>query len=286
MESPMEVIKRRKSVRTYEENKPVNKEEINRIQDLLNEEQIGPLGNPVRFRLLDLGQLSARQLRALGTYGLIRGARFYLLAAIPDGEGALEDCGYCMERIILEITALGLGTCWLSGTFRRSSFARQMELEENELLPAISPVGYPGEKKRMAEKLMKIGTRSEKRKPWSQLFISCDGLSPLTEKEAGPYAEPLEAVRLGPSSMNLQPWRIVRDPEGDFHLYLKGRRENQRTDNPLDSQRIDMGIAMCHLELVARHKKLEGSWKRLEGLLDSEPPMGNLEYVASWIEKT
>jgi len=47
-----------------------------------------------------------------------------------------------------------------------------------------------------------------------------------------------------------------------------------------DLQRVDLGIALCHFELVARERGLPGRW-----LLD-EPDLGplgpGLEYTATW----
>ena len=34
---------------------------------------------------------------------------------------------------------------------------------------------------------------------------------PLTEEEAGDYQFPLEMLRLAPSAVNKQPWRVVAD---------------------------------------------------------------------------
>ncbi len=285
MRNIMEIIKKRESVRTYDENRPIEGEILAQLKEIIQGKQVGPMNNKIRFRLLDMGKVSGQELRKLGTYGIIKGARFFLLGAVEDKEGSLEDYGYCLEKLVLQATALGLGTCWLSGTFRRSSFARQIEITPEELLPAISPVGYPAGRKRFVEKLFKAGTRSDKRKPWEKLFIGSDGLLPLPPEEAGKFKEVLEEVRLAPSSGNLQPWRIIRDEDGDFHLYLKGKREGKRPEGRIDSQKIDMGIAMCHFDLVAEERELKGGWARIEALKDSEPPLGDLEYISTWKEK-
>ncbi len=285
MQNIMEIIKKRESIRTYDEKRPIEGDILAQLEEKVQEKHVGPMNHQVRFRLLDMGKVSGQELKKLGTYGVIKGARFFLLGAVEEKEGSLEDYGYCMEKLVLESTALGLGTCWLSGTFRRSSFAKQMELGPEELLPAITPVGYSAERKRFVERLFKAGTRSDKRKPWDKLFIGPDGLLPLPPEKAGKYQEVLEAVRLAPSTRNLQPWRIIRDEDGDFHLYLKGKREGKRPEGRVDSQKIDMGIAMCHFDLVAEEKGIEGNWHRIEALKDSEPPLGNLEYISTWKER-
>ena len=278
MKNVMEIIKKRESIRTYDDTKPVSEEDRCRLEECMMDNRVGPLGNAVRFCLLELGRVSRDELRRLGTYGVIRGAGLYLLGAVPDAAGSMEDLGFCMERIILETTALGLGSCWLAGTFRRSSFARQMGLEEGELLPAISPIGYAADKKSVLEKMMKMGARSQRRKPWHELFFSGDRKTPLTETEAGIYREALEAVRLGPSASNRQPWRIIKDLEGRFHLYLQENRFYNRALGKIRIQNMDMGIAMCHFSLVAGVTGIPGRWLREARTKD----IFDLSYIASW----
>ncbi len=276
----MGIIKKRKSIRTYDENRPVGEKDRFRLAECIKENGVGPFGNGVRFRLLDLGQVSGAELRRLGTYGVIRGAGLYLLGAVSEGEGSMEDLGFCMERIILEATALGLGSCWMAGTFRRSSFARQMELRDDELLPAITPIGYAAARKSLIEVIMKRGAVSHRRKPWDALFFAADGQSPLTKKEAGDYVDALEAVRLGPSATNRQPWRIVKDREGSFKLYLRENLIVNRSLGKIRVQNIDMGIAMCHFFLVARSKGRSGKWVGKTGVED----IRGLSYIARWQE--
>jgi hypothetical protein len=50
-----------------------------------------------------------------------------------------------------------------------------------------------------------------------------------------------------------------------------------------DLQRLDIGIAMCHFELTARHQRLKGEW------VSSDPGLPlidkNTVYIAMWNEK-
>ena len=48
-----------------------------------------------------------------------------------------------------------------------------------------------------------------------------------------------------------------------------------------DLQRIDMGIAMCHFELVAQQCGLKGCWEVDDPGL--EKPGESIEYTVSWI---
>ncbi|WP_241423477.1 nitroreductase family protein [Candidatus Contubernalis alkaliaceticus] len=274
----IEIIQKRRSVRTYS-NISVGTETKEKLEKIFEEHKKGPFNNIMRFRLLDLGNLEIGEMRKLGTYGVIKGAKLYILAAVKEGTRCMEDVGYCMEHIILKATSFGLGTCWLAGTFKRSSFAEQMQLSEDELLPAIIPVGYPAEKAALVERMMRFGVKARHRKPWEELFFKEDGKTPLRKEDAGNYKEVLEAVRLGPSATNRQPWRVIKDNKGLYHLYLQENSFYNRALGKIRLQNIDMGIAMCHFELAAGQLGIKGRWQEVTPGLD----LTGLDYIVSWV---
>lgn len=237
----------------------------------------GPFGSSVRLGLLELeeGQrIGAR----LGTYGVIRGARSFLAGAVRRSAMDLEDFGFVFEEAVLKATELGLGTCWLGGTFKRSSFAAALRLAEDELLPAVSPVGYPDGRRTMIDAAFRAVAKSATRKPWHELFFLGTLAQPLSPEKVGPYATPLEMVRLAPSASNRQPWRVVWDGEQSaFHFFLQ-RSRGYRVPGAVDLQRVDMGIAICHFTLAAQEMGLHGRWQRLP----AAPLQETLHYIASW----
>ena len=92
----------------------------------------------------------------------------------------------------------------------------------------------------------------------------------------------LEAGRLAPSTVNGQPWRILKaEGQNLFHFYLQRKRTYERIPG-VDLQRIDMGIAMCHFELTAQELNLRGRWEIKERGIEPVPP--KMEYVVSWAE--
>jgi nitroreductase len=277
MDKVFDIISQRISVRSYSE-RAVEESLRDELVRICSNPGHGPFKAPVRFKMLDMDPLEKAELKALGTYGVIKGANLYILAAVEEGPGALDDIGYLLEKIILQATAAGLGTCWLGGTFRRSAFAAKMNLLPGEMLSAITPVGYPAKQISATDSMMRFGARSSKRKSWKELFFAGDGLTPLDEKVTGDYRDALEAVRLGPSASNKQPWRIVMPEPGIFNLYLKENKIYNRIMGKIRIQRLDMGIAMCHFELVARELGLPGCW--LTDLPAKQLP--GLTYVATW----
>ena len=129
----------------------------------------GPFDEKVVFKILD----SKEHINGakLGTYGIIKGATKFIAAKIKEGEFALEELGYEMESLVLYATALGLGTCWIGGTFKKGQFAKAMEVESGEILPIISPIGYESENKSFVEKTMRRFSNCDYRKPWNKIFF-------------------------------------------------------------------------------------------------------------------
>jgi hypothetical protein len=183
-------------------------------------------------------------------------------------------------------TDLGLGTCWLGGSFSKSNFARKISAGPDEQVPAVAAVGYSAEKRRWLDSFIRRQAGSDGRRPWARLFFDRTFAGPLSPEAAGAYASPLEMVRLGPSASNRQPWRIIKDGQA-WHFYLQRTRGygtgSMAIFKMADLQRVDMGIAMSHFELTAQEAGLPGKW------IISEPdivkPDGLTEYTVSWVEK-
>ena len=269
-----ETIQQRYSVRTYDA-KPVN-ETIR--QDILNYAKTltNPLGPHTHFQFIDV--TTSDQGQKLGSYGFIKGASLFLGSTIPDEPGALEALGYEYEQLILYMTSLGLGTCWLGGTFNRSAFASAMEIREGDLFPILSPVGYPAAKKRIGEDFFRRALKANQRKPWDKLFFAEDFSFPLTKEAAKLYQYPLEMLRLAPSAVNNQPWRVLLK-DGIYHFLLY--RSTGESSGTMDMQRIDLGIAICHFHLAALEAGLTGHFEKLSLTADILPK--NTSYIISWI---
>ncbi|MFH2103476.1 MAG: nitroreductase family protein [Chloroflexota bacterium] len=278
-----EIIRERFSCRSYSQ-EPIPADIRADLVGFLSSRQDGPFGTRSRFDLVAASEQDRSSLRGLGTYGFIRGATGFIVgAAIPQGL-YLEDYGYLLEEIILYATGLGLGTCWLGGTFTKSSFARKIALREREEVPAVAAVGLIADPGKARNGFIRNVAGSHQRRPWERMFSDGQFGVPLTSEQAGDYAIPLEMVRLGPSASNRQPWQVVK--AGDlWHFYLRrteGYREGTFSQalKMSDLQRIDIGIAMCHFELAARELGLKGAWVIREPGI--ERPNKLYGYIASW----
>lgn len=278
-----EIIRSRFSCREYAP-LSIEEEELYELQNYIRSLDAGPFGTPARFKIVRTKD-DDRSPRKLGTYGFIKDAPSFILGAVPSSEKCLEDFGFLMEEIILYATDIGLGTCWLGGTFNKSSFAKRISITEGEHMPAVAALGHIKDMGAARNSNMRRRNKSATRLKWEELFSDRKFGHPLSSDNAGGYSDPLEMLRLAPSASNKQPWRVVKDGNL-FHLYLKrtkGYRESLafKILRIADMQRIDMGIAICHFELTAAELGLKGKWIIKDPGL--EIPDTATEYIASWI---
>lgn len=273
-----ETIKARRSTRSYLP-KPLAPAERDALTALVAAPGSAPFGTQARFALVgsEFAGATASKSGRIGTYGVIKNAPAYLVGCVRPGPLAFMDYGYLLEGMILRATDLGLGSCWLGGIFDRKSSGAALDLKADEVVPAITPIGYPAESSSIADRLIRFSARSSTRKPFGELFFDGSWDRPMDPADA--FAPALEAVRLGPSASNKQPWRIVRIGDA-AHLYLMEDAPYSRAIPGVLLQDLDAGIAMRHLELGAEALGIRGRWRRLDvDPIESKPP---LRYMASF----
>lgn len=280
--SVFELISERTSWRSYAKT-PVEAETLRKIEEFLKGLTTGPFGSEVRFIVSVTGEEDAETLKKLGTYGMIRNNFGFVAGAVKDTGRGLEDYGHAMESVVLHLTDLGLGTCWLGGTFNKSGFAAKIGVKNGEMVPAVMAFGKRTARRGALDVVVRLGAGSKKRLAFESLFFSPDFSRPLSENGDEPWIKSLIGVRLGPSASNKQPWRMVADSGGrSFHLFLERTpgygEKNMKFFGMADMQRIDMGIAMRHFDLCQAESGFPGEWT-------VSPPgfdFGTREYVATW----
>ncbi|MFZ7132306.1 MAG: nitroreductase family protein [Eubacteriales bacterium] len=269
------VVTKRKSIRTYTL-QPIPKEIKNQLSQYMS-----ALSNPfdVKVSFHDLAVEEAENSKQLGTYGMIKGAKDFIGATVKKVDLSLEALGYEFEKLILYAASIDLGTCWLGGTFNKAGFAKEMEINEGDLFPIVTPIGYFGEKLRFKDFMIRSLAKSDQRKSWEELFFEGTLDNPLSIENAGDYAFALNMVQLAPSASNKQPWRIIKE-NNMFHFFeCKAQGYSGKYD--FDMQRIDMGIAACHFHLAAMERDLKGQFSKVNVQVKNIPD--NFSYIFSWI---
>ncbi len=153
------------------------------------------------------------------------------------------DYAYQLERIVLELTKIGIGTCWLGGHFRGKKLLKWSNIldDPKQIIPAVSSLGYKSDKQRFYEPLMIKMTKMHKRKEWDEIFFYESFNTPLTDQTVGDLKTVFKMVRMAPSARNNQPWRLLLK-NNSIHFYIYAIKEERTT------QSLDIGIAMYHLE--------------------------------------
>jgi len=261
-----DIIKRRVSVRDYA-GRTLTGEQRDRLDEVCAAAE-APFGGRIKIMLVSFSDGGA--LRP-GTYGVIRGARDFLILATDGSDAAMLSAGYAFEQVVLEATRMGLGTCWIAATFRGSAFAKAANLAAGMEIAAVSPVGVPSGRRHLIERITRTFARETSRIDFEKLFFLGNLTTPLTRDSR--FACALEAVRAAPSSVNSQPWRVLVAPDGRCVHFYSCRRNRYML--------LDMGIALCHFHVVCAETGIDGAFKQMH----DAPDISGLSYLRSFIVK-
>ncbi len=192
----------------------------------------------------------------VGSYGKVTDAPHLLLMIASESSAAShQHVGYLGEAAVLEATALGLDTCWIGGFFSAQKVVSLVVLDPGERVVAVSPVGTAVDTLSLTERSFKSMAGSHSRKPLSQI-------APGSTVWPAWAAEAADCVRIAPSAMNRQPWRLRFD---DGSLIVA---KDNPAETPKVTKALDCGIAMLHAQAGAAIAGAAGRWTDLTGDLD------------------
>ena len=158
-------------------------------------------------------------------YGLLAGVRHYAgLIADPGDKTAVERLGYYGELFMLRAVALGLGTCWVGGSYDRALCPFALSGKE-EVVCAIT-FGDTPEQDNAREKLIQSLTHRKTKSIEDMMSAE----SPVPEW----FLAGMAAVQKAPSANNRQPVMFT---------YRNGAVTAE------SASAIDLGIAKLHFEL-------------------------------------
>jgi nitroreductase len=269
-----QTIRSRVSCRTYQD-RLLTEDDKAKLLDFCQVIAHGLNGDKISFHFIEYDAANLKK-RKLAGYGLFKNARSFIIGVIKKSDFHSISYGYAVEHLVLKATELGIGSCWM-GDFD-PYLIKDVPISEKQAIPALCLLGYVAGRRTFIEKTARLALGASKRKAWHKLFFQGDFTTQLVPEMAGPYKEPLELLRLAPSSGNTQPWRIVKNQRRNvFHFFKKVVNKRYETKNLHD---IDIGIAMCHFELGALKNKLKGRWLREDPSLVKIP--AETHYMISW----
>ncbi len=241
MSTLMELMMGRKSVRTFD-GTPVSSEHRKLIEEY-SKAIPNPFGIPVEFVFLDATEHGLSS-------PVLAGEELYVAGKVAKKPYADVAYGYSFERLVLYAWSLGVGTVWIGGTMKRELFEAAAGLKEGQMMPCVSPLGYPANKRSIKEVMMRKGINADNRIPAEKIFFNEEWGKALVPE--GDISDVLEMVCWAPSAVNKQPWRIILK-DGVYHFYEKKDRGFDK-DSTGDLQKIDVGIALCHFVMGLEEK--------------------------------
>ncbi len=275
----------RKSTRTYNgvELKP---EHLRLIQNYLKDEtqMKGPFGDTFRIEFMNDVDIDEQ----IATYGYIKEFNAVLMAISTPEPSALFEMAYVLHGLVLQLTEAGVQTVWLGGAFNHKDAINISDMNENEIIAAVIPMGYESSKKRLLfDYIAPVILGAKHRKRVDDVYFSNDFQTPFTDNSSK-YYEALDVARRAPSAKNKQSWRVVVDEENkSLHLYaffsLRDEVGTGRKQYACPPEYLDLGAYFRTLELALIHKGLEGK-VIIQNLSIEIPQELDIEYIASWIQ--
>lgn len=165
------------------------------------------------------------------SYGMFSGVQnYFAMIGSPQTENFWELVGYTGEDLVLLSTAMGLGTCWIGGTFDKDSC--NVVLNGDEEIVCIISVGKTPKDQTFKEKMVRKMIHRSSKTIEEMLTSDKDVPSWITTG--------MEAVQKAPSAVNKQPVKF---------LYMNGFLTAQVNDIKT-MQAVDLGIAKYHFSLA------------------------------------
>lgn len=186
------------------------------------------------------------------SYGIFENPRNYLAIVVetsfPD---ALERAGYYAQQFVMKALSLGIGTCYVGGTYDSSKVKVQMRPGEHLLFLVL--FGYPADKERITARLMmKLIHRKD---------LSARGFFEGSDSQYEealnkfPWLENgLKGIESAPSSLNKQPVRVKMCEKDGRDFVCAG------VDAGNQKNLIDLGIAKYNFAQAAGGDWEWGNW--------------------------
>ncbi len=234
-------IMERRSIRKYSE-KTFTKEQILELEESLN--HLNSLYPVKGFRVVFVNQRENHAPTRLGfLFGAVKiNAPHCLIAICDKNRQAMLNVGFAVEELVIRLTCLGCGTCWL-GTFNRDYLNNFCKVKENETIAAVIAAGY-GEYSFMNKGFRSI-SGTNKRKPVDQVFYykAYPQKADSCPSAAKSLMKVMEMSIKAPSANNRQPVKVIFD-ELSAHFFTE------------KDACLDAGIFISHFYLCAAEENL------------------------------
>ncbi len=211
---PLEAIKKRHSVRSFEDKKIEGevKDKLLQMIDKCNKES----GLHIQLVLDEPKAFDG----FMAHYGKFLGVKNYITLIGKKTSDLEETCGYYGEKLVILAQSLGLNTCWVAMTYSKIKSA--FEIKDGEKLCCVIAIGYG--------KTQGVSHKSK----------SIESVSKVNGNMPDWFKKGVESALLAPTAVNQQKFKFI----------LNGNKVSAKAGIGFYSK-IDLGIVKYHFEVGA-----------------------------------
>ncbi len=218
-----DAIVARRSVRSYT-GQPLDELLIDGLAEFIS--GILPLHDNIPVDVMLYGQEDFR--REFGRSAIYRATDFVVLRSAMSIQGYLQNVGFIGEQIALWLTHKGISTCW-------AGMAKQKTQPSRGELPYVISIEFGRGNNAPFRRLAEEAPRKKLHE-----FL----LGEISRPEFLPV---LEAGRLAPSAVNMQPVRFLTV---DDAIYICRKKPPVKYSYLENIQQIDVGVAMANMYVM------------------------------------
>ncbi len=277
----IELILSRKSCRSFQ-TRAMREEDRTKLISFIELESKTPRAN-----ILEDTGVRFEYIRAsLTVWPVVNGSEF-LVAIVPKSYNrqAIIDVGYCLQRIVIQATRIGLATCWIGPGADQKSIGEALGDrfdEANDHVVCVCAVGY--ESKHLPFSTRVIGQIQHRRLPLASLFFQDTSFTQPLDIESE-LKGVSEACRWSPSAFNGQTTRCVGNSEKDIEDDPQLRMDFYATTNSRYYAPVALGIWCANWALGCESLGYGGHFVKNPTLVQGDDPtsVGILpRYDVSW----
>jgi nitroreductase len=258
MESAYSQILERFSVRRYQKD-TLQPSLLTRIHEKISSVEALDVKNTFSCHVYEY-DIRDKASGALGIYGRIFQAPYFLAPGIQGDIRSLVDLGFRTQQIILDLWREGIGSCYVGCVHQQSRVIDLLDLPENVRVISMAAFGIPldDQSKHIYQQISQAFTRSKRRMVYEDLFLG-DSLSHF-ENLSEEFKAIIEAGRQAPSATNAQPWRFNIN-QGYFEIFAARKSIVKLYDLGQEYTLHDVGICMANMSRAAKALGEEIQWE-------------------------
>lgn len=215
---------------------------------------------------------SSKTSGALGIFGRIFAAPYFIAPFIIGETDALLDLGFRTQQVVLDLWQEGIGSCYIGCVHQQKRVIDLLDLPKSARVISMVAFGIPAkdQSKYLYQKVSQVFARSKWRLDYKDLLLegSLQYYADLSEI----IKKIVEAGRQSPSATNAQPWRF-RISQEYFEIFIKRKSVGSLFDLDQEYTLHDAGICMANISRAAKALGKMINWE-LFPIADQNPKDG------------